>query len=293
MNRIEGYINLDEVLKNKNVDITNIDTIIQSPLVKTTANSNNMLLLELDNELYYFKYKKFISPYNELIINELAYDFGISTVDYDLAILNGNKGVLSKNFRKDDAIYITGEELLNDLDYDFFGRANNLETIWNALECRYKNHFNKREIIESLMNKLVDIFIFDIMVGHTDRHALSWEIEEYNNMVDIIPIYDNERIFISCQGNTILSLLVDDDSDNILVKNLETFKKISSEEYCEFIKNKMWIISDKNLEAIFARIESKTGYFIPQGMKDYYLKEYREHRKELEKVLDDENIRKR
>ena len=129
MNRIEGYINLDEVLKNKNVDITNIDTIIQSPLVKTTANSNNMLLLELDNELYYFKYKKFISPYNELIINELAYDFGIST--------------------------------------------------------------------------------------------------------------------------------------------------------------------DKNLESIFARIESKTGCSMPQEMKDYYLKEYQEHRKELEEVLDDENIRKR
>lgn len=293
MNRIDGYINLDEILKNKNVDITSVDTIIQSPLVKIAPNSNYILLIELDNELYYFKYKKFISPYNELVINELAKDFGISTVDYDLAILNGKKGVLSKHFRKEDATYITGEKLLNDIDCDAFGTANNLETIWYALEHRYKDHFNKEKVVENLMNKIVNMFIFDIIVGQTDRHALNWEIEECENNIDIAPIYDNEQIFINWQGNTYLTLLVDEDSSYSSIKNLETFKNISSDEYCDFIKNKLWIISDKNLESIFEKIKSKTGHPMPQEMKDYYLKEYQEHRKKLEKVLNDENIRKR
>ena len=104
---------------------------------------------------------------------------------------------------------------------------------------------------------------------------------------------DNEQIFISWQGNTYLTLLVDEDSSYSSIKNLETFKNISSDEYCDFIKNKLWIISDKNLESIFEKIKSKTGHPMPQEMKDYYLKEYQEHRKKLEKVLNDENIRKR
>jgi len=289
MVRKEGFIDLDKELKNKGVDITSMDTILKSPMVKSEyefEESSILLKLEYDNEISYFKYSDNVIPYNELVANELARDFGFDVVEYDLAVLGNRKGVVSKNFRKRDTTYITGEEILLDFGYSSLNDdSHNLENIWDALEYRYRDHNNKREIVEKLMGRVVSLFIFDILLCQNDRHSANWEIEESESKIDIAPIYDNERM-LSYTGASAFLLMLADDEDRNLRKNLEAFFRVSSENFSNIIKNKMWIISDENLESIFRVIEDKTGYPMPQDIKDYYLKEFRFHRIKLKKIID-------
>lgn len=289
MVRKEGFIDLDKALKDKGVDTTSIETMIESRFVQSMYDlreSNLLLKLSHDIEIVYFKYSKFCLPYSELVANELARDFGLPVVEYDLAILGNCKGVLSKNFRKNSAYYTSGEELLLDFGYDFDDKSSHsLEKIWDSLEYRYRNHPNKRKIVKKLMNRVVSIFIFDIIICQNDRHSANWEIEEFwdSTDVDIAPIYDNEKMLSTNGTSAFLSMIMDDDKN--LVNNLQSFQKVSSERFSDLINDKIWIISDKNLESVFERVEEKTGYPMPLDVKQYYLKEFHWHRKQLEKVI--------
>jgi len=293
MKRKEGFIDLDKVLEYKNIDTKSIETVLKSPDISSIKGSSKAISFELFDEIYYFKFYKSISPYNEIVAKELANDFGLPAVKYDLAILGNEKGVLSQNFRKKNAKYISGFDLLNNFGYIGFGDDHNLENIWDSLEYRYKNSPNKNEIVKKLMNKIVNIFIFDIIICHYDRHSLNWEIEESENSIDIAPIYDNERLLMTKGDKAWVSLTVDGEDSN-LKKNLQFFKSISEESFTNLIKDKMWIIGEENLNNIFKRIEDKTNYPMPLELKEYYLEEYKNHKTLLENILgNDENIRKR
>ena len=47
----------------------------------------------------------------------------------------------------------------------------------------------------------------------------------------------------------------------------------------------------KNLESIFERIENKTEYPLPNDIKKHYLKEFKNHREKLERLLEKEQVR--
>ena len=278
MRRKEGFIDIDKML----VDSGNL-------LLETIYISNDYSLLKLDyeNETYYYKYEKYLLPYNELIAYELACGFGFTAVDYDLAIIGNKKGVISKNFRKKGATYISGEELLRSCGYNDDDN-NNLEDLWDALEIRYSNYPNKKEIVEKLMGKLVDLFEFDVITCQDDRHSANWEIEEYGDSVDII-VYDNFRMLSKNGRSSFVSLSVDRENNGLrstIGKNLMLFKKISASNYTDVIRDKMKIIDEDNLKAIFKRIEDKIGYSMSEEVKKYYLIEFSKHRKQLNKVLD-------
>lgn len=292
MIRTNGFINLDLLLIQRGVNITDIGTIKESPLVKDVFNSKKSLLIDLDGESYYFKTSRLSSPYNELIANELAKDFGIESVEYDLATLNNKKGVISKSFRKDNATYITGYQLLLDAGYDKL-KSHNLETIWNAIEYRYRNHPNKNEIVEKLTNSVVSTFIFDMILFNTDRHFFNWEIEETKDNIKIVPIFDHEFMLSDDSINAYIPLTVDGESHGMR-NNLELFINISEDKIADSIKDNLWIISAENLELIFRRIELKTEYPMPEEKKNYYLKRYNDHLNYLKSILiKDENILER
>lgn len=80
----------------------------------------------------------------------------------------------------------------------------------------------------------------------------------------------------------------------MLWKTIADFQKVSSSKFTDLIKEKLWIISEKNLIDIFTRIENKTGIPMPDIYKKYYLEEYQNHKNRIEKTLTDNNdIRKR
>lgn len=303
MRRIDGFIDVEEMLQEIGINTADFDSIVKEPMIKCLDNTNNKLLIfNYQGENYYYKYDKYaniIRPYNELIASELAQDFGIPYVDYDLAILKNKKGVISKNFKKENTDYIQGNQLLLNFWKNSFniGENNNLEDIWDALEYHYQNYPNKREIIEYLMKKIILIFVFDIIICNHDRHSENWMIIENDNNIDIAPIYDNEGMLTINSVFSMVSLTVDDMEPN-LCRVIKRFQKISGEEYKNIIKEKLWIISDENLKSVFGRIEQKTNYPISETLKEHYIKSFKEHRERLERILnyiqkrDEQNERK-
>lgn len=313
MARKEGFVEVDEMLKEIGVNTMITRTIKESPLVNVIHDEPYSLVFSFDyhGETYYYKFTDYkeISPYNELIAEELAHDFGIPCVDYDLAVLGDiREGNISKDYKRPDANYLTGQDIL----YSFYSktmnfgdsfldenRYNSLENIWDALEYRYQLHPDKREVVRSLMEKLVNIYLFDVLVCQSDRHSGNWMIEEKENNIDIAPIFDNERLYpdLYCYYPGINVEFCEDDpckiEDDLLYKSLESFKKVSNENYLNIIKDKLWIIGEENLNKVFERIEAKTEYPMPEGKKKYYLDGYQKHQDNLKKILNIEDIRKR
>ena len=251
MTRKEGFIEVDKMLQEIGVDTTNLNSILESPQVKQIDyiyESKVHFSFTYHNEIYYFKKDTYpnCSPYNELVACELAKDFGIPCVEYDLAILGGTtKGVISKNFRLENVQYISGEELFTNVwDKYHIRTSNNLEYIWNALEHHYYSLPNKREIIAKLTNKIVNIYLFDIITGQGDRHEGNWKIIEYKNNPNIAPLYDNERILMNSSKNIEVCLTVENSNVDCeaIDKSIKQFRKVSSEEFTNIIKDKLWII---------------------------------------------------
>ena len=301
MTRKEGFIEVDKMLQELGVDTMSLQTIMESPLITVIDGNTHDIVLSFcyHNEIYFYKYSniKYIDPYNELVAEELAKDYGISCANYDLAILNSKKGVLSKNLKKNDVTYISGDDLIINARKDTHIRSfHTLEGVWDSLEYRYYHYTNKRDIISHLMKKIVDIYLFDIILCHCDRHSQNWMIMENGSTVDIAPIYDNERILAISGDEADLSLCMYSngwtDYEN-LWKSIRSFQGASSENYRNIIKEKLWIIGEENLGKVFERVEKKTGYPMPEERKNFYLSNYQEHKKRLEEVLEKEDTRKR
>lgn len=307
MIRKEGYIDIGKMLEEIGVDTTSYYSICKNPNVKLIGDI--LFSFKYYEETYFFKTKNDISinPYNELLVEELAKDFGIPCIEYDLAILGNDRGVLSKNFKRENINYISGRDILkkkieyydSNLDDDLFkvsrSTRNSLDDIWDNLEIRYQFYLNKREIISHLMKQIVNIYLFDIISCQMDRHYENWEIMESDNEINIAPIYDNERVLVYIDGSQVVNLGVDTTRMyfEYLWDSIKKFQKVSSGEFTDIIKDKLWIISEENLYKVFERIEKKTGYPMPEKRKNFYLTNYQEHKNRLEQVLGIEDIKKR
>ena len=169
MTRAEGFIEVDKMLNHIGISDVNMSNLTQESRIHmiTNVGSKKLFSFNYAEKTYFYKYGKYNSPYNELVAEELAKDFGINCITYDLAVLNGLKGVISVNYKKENANYISGADLL----YKCYGNTNknlevynNLMGLWNALEYYYNEYPNKDEIVFSLMKKIVDMFIFDIII---------------------------------------------------------------------------------------------------------------------------------
>lgn len=300
MKRKDEFIDVDKMLQEIGITDTSIDNLKKNNKVKFIEhlklfNENIHFSFTHNGITYYFKYDEDINPYNELVAEELAKDFNIPHIKYDLAIYNSKKGVISTDFKEENINYIKGEDILSGfyIPDDDIEIHNNLEEIWATLEYRYKNHPNKTDITKKLMKRIVDIFMFDIITCQCDRHPNNWQIMESVDDVDVVPIFDNERIISYIYENNVC-LTMEEKSSGNLYKNLHVFLNVSSEEYYNLIKDKMWIISGENLTSVFKRIEDKTGYPMSLEEKNDYLDAYEIHREKLQRVLNsNEIIRKR
>lgn len=300
-NRDKGYINIDKILGLP--PITSFEELLENlknnkevNIIKIINNSNRGIQLVLSfkyNEVeYFYKYERprepfKVSPYNELIACEIAEDLFLPHVDYDLAIIGGFKGVISKDFRKNNVKYLSGKEFLSN-NYplghqDNISNLNNLEDIWIALEKYYNGNQNYQNIVSELMKKIVNIFIFDLLTGQTDRHFLNWGFIEYlDGTLDLQPLFDNMRILVLHHREaeerypsvSRLLLQIDQDVGRYFEDSLEEFLKFSGKEFVNSLYHNLWVISQENLQKIFTRIEKKSGYPMSEELKQFYLKEF-------------------
>lgn len=94
MERIGGYLVIDEC---KNVEVDN---------------SRSHYWVYIDGEEYYFKPIRYHGNYNELIAYYGGMLLGIDMCYYDLAVLNGRYGYISKSLRGEDVGLVSGDDIL-------------------------------------------------------------------------------------------------------------------------------------------------------------------------------------
>lgn len=225
-------------------------------------NSRHVYTLNTNNKTYYFKYIDYISDvYNELIAEEIAKDYNIPHIHYDLASYNGNIGVISESFLKEDEVYTSISNILKKVYLNDDKNHNNLTDLWDTFDIL----FNNEELTSKLINKIINIFIFDILIANNDRHDENYGIITSNNNIDVSPIHDNSCMLseISLYDNEYGIMVEQDDNDTI-----EDFLNISSPEFTELLKSKLWIIEEDNINKILDRVEKRINRKIEDNIKD-------------------------
>lgn len=245
-----------------------------------------------NDKIYYFKEVDNSNMiYNELIAEEIAYDYKIPCAHYDLAILNGNKGVISECFIPKNGKFFKMKEVLESCfeNIELDNKRNNLQDIWYALEFRYKNI----NIVKKIMNQVVNMFMFDTLIGNMDRHYLNYGIIEEDGDINISPLFDNERMLTYCsiyfggyslgidKNDCFLNGLNLEYDDNYLLK----FLSVSASEYKDYYMSKLWIISDENIDRIFKRVENRTNTKIDNDIKNDMKKKFKINRNMIEGIL--------
>ena len=285
MVRKNGFIDLDTLFTKAGINIEKIE---------------NLDVFSMNGVKYFFKESFFTYPYTELLGEELLNDFGLPSTINDLAMFKSKKGIISKNSHEDGYKYISGRTILWDYieylgeenKYSITPEYNNLEFIWNALEYRYKSKENKQEIIYNLMNEITDLFIFDLITFQGDRNSGNYEIKEGKDKIELAPIYDNEAILHSTFGKEKIRLVVDENTDYSIYRELKKFIEYSDNSYIEKIKEKLWIINEENLDKIFNRIEEKINYPMDKKIKDEYKQEFKYHEERIKSILKENDIKK-
>ncbi len=289
--RNDGYIELERIFEKDGCTLIDLE---EMPKYWIFEESTIGAFFSYQGEIWLFKPEfEFLknASYIELVLEELAHDFGIPSAHYDLATLNGKKGIITKYFKQKDCQYTLGEELLEDYVYyglkisqdDFFTldsavlTHNSLEGIWRALDYRYRNLKNRESIVWHLMSRLVDIFIFDILTHQEDRHSKNWGIVESKDKIDIQPIYDNELAFnnIKALPSLVSESLKEEELfhfshyEHAVKDVLLEFLEVSGGRYLEKLQEKLPLIQNENIVSVLSRVENRIGCEIPQDVKSY------------------------
>lgn len=293
MQKIQGYFDLTSVLK---IEIDDYESsfltkyffkIISSvPTVKVLNFEEGKQILfsfDYEDETYFFKADSDGNNYSELLAYEICHELGIESVKYYLARIGACKGVISKNYKVKDATYVTGKTIIMeslrdicDKDNLKWRNFNSLESIRASFEYRYSKREDYEKIVAKLMDKIVKMFMLDILLGNPDRTLLNWEIIEYTNgNVDVQPVFDNMRIMSSHPSTTIMAMTVHDCMENnvyfsrSLEENIYKFRKFSG---YHFIMLKEWIklLKLSNLKQIKRRIEFELKCPIPKEVLKHF-----------------------
>lgn len=238
-----GYINLEKVEK----------------VCLSKIYEKNKIFL-INGKKYFYKSCKIENMYNELIAEEIAHDYGILNAHYDLVEEYGQIGVISKNVFSDTDKVITIEDLLKEFysDDTVFSK-NNLEDIWNCLDEHYKN----KGIVMQLMDEIIDVYIFDVLIGNVDRNISNLAIVENKGGIHIGPLFDNENMLDDLSIEKGQYTLGIDEYFEILYdceyNHLEKFLNMSSGIYLERLKDKLYLVDLGNILNILNRIEFRIG----------------------------------
>mgnify|MGYP002857460282 CR=1 FL=1 len=233
---------------------------------------------------YYFKRTFSLDTiYNELIAEEIAKEFGILCVHYDLASFRGNVGVICEDFVKDGKYQRLSDILYND-------SYNNLEQIEQTLKEKYYSDY----VVESLMQELINIYMFDIVIGNSDRHVDNLGILENKLGIHFGPVFDNDlMLFDNAVYGNYYSIGVGRNDKNydghIVNKFIETY----GEEYRDILLSKMEIVSPDNMQRIIKRVEKRIGTELNDYIKEKILKEMAFYYEKMKGVLSRDKSYKR
>lgn len=252
--------------------MVNLDKIINKDnLVPNFKGSHTIYNFKMDNDTYYFKEVPNRELVMEMISKSIAFLLGIPYLKESIAILNDKYGLLSKSYLKDDDKSYNLHNLMqnyfygnNDdelLDYRKLASLNNLEDIWFALEDRYED----KNIVKNLMDGITNIFMFDLLVGESDRTLRNIEIIESYNTVTLAPLYDTSSIL--ADKSTALGV----DEDDYLKSDLDKLNKFienSDTAYKEKFYSYLNTLDSIGIEKIIEETERENDFIIDNNLKN-------------------------
>lgn len=252
--------------------MVNLDKIINKDnLVPNFKGSHTIYNFKMDNDTYYFKEVPNRELVMEMISKSIAFLLGIPYLKESIAILNDKYGLLSKSYLKDDDKSYNLHNLMqnyfyenNDdelLDYRKLASLNNLEDIWFALEDRYED----KNIVKNLMDGITNIFMFDLLVGESDRTLRNIEIIESYNTVTLTPLYDTSSILTD--KSTALGVDEDDYLKSDLDK-LDKFIENSDTAYKEKFYSYLNTLDSIGIEKIIEETERENDFIIDNNLKN-------------------------
>ena len=295
---------------NLNIDYNKYNLLKEKGIIKEIDDPEGRkytFFLNINDKSIFFKECSKEGIINELIIDNICKLFNKDVLEQDYGYITDKYnrkvyGLISNNYKEDDYSYISLDTILNDY-YVYITNNNinyeniriyelvNLETIWQALEYRYRNTNNSEEIVKSLMEELTSRFLIDILTGQNDRHEFNIEIKEKGNDIKLADIYDNEEGLMYDKfdmGVTMDSLKYKGD---YMTSLLNEFFNISESKYIDIFNSMLDKLSiDKfktivnNIKSTVKDLEVSDNYF--NELIDKYSKYYNEY-----KNIDNQRLR--
>ena len=219
----------------------------------------------LRGKRYYFKEVKVINQsYNEMIGYELAKDFGLEAIPYDLASYNGRIGFLSRDYMQEG--YVSLEDLLKQY-YGTEEGKNNLDNVSIMLRDTFPS-----EVAEKIINDLLELLMFDIIIGNYDRHEKNIVIDTKNGKLG--PVSDNEMMLDSdaMYGQWYAFKMHPDDK-----YTLDSFLGYLDSAGLVTFAKKVLIIESSNIQSVMSRVEEKIGHPMNEYIKAEIAKKYSEY----------------
>ena len=210
---------------------------------------------------YYFKpARKVEYIYNELVAYELAKDFGLEAVPYTIASFNGQVGSLSEDFMKPGMVY------LEDMLISFYGNDRNkcnLSDVEFMLQERYSSEFATK-----ISNQLIDLLMFDLIIGNIDRHDRNIIINEQEERLS--PVFDNELMLNGVlYGEKFCFTLFALERDN-----LGSFVRFMDDAVIAKFIAKIELVNSKHIEEVIKRVEQKIGAPLNEYIKEKLIKKF-------------------
>jgi len=165
----------------------------------SSKTSNGMLSkawYEIDGGIYLVKGnsdfgngKYGYEPYSEVIAGAIAECLGICHIPYKLADAELFKEI--KTY-KCDFVSVCPKytkpknfQTLTAYEYTDFTAGKEVSDYWSGITAAIQNN-------KELINRLIQMLLFDAIIGNTDRHLSNWEyMVDNKGNVSMTPIYDN------------------------------------------------------------------------------------------------------
>lgn len=190
-----------------------------SEIISTVYTDYILILFYLLNEFKSLLKKYNINNYSEYLMLDDNFKISFSN-DLALLVITTSIDCFENNsdISKNETIYkyfqfFEDVEMMYNEDFNPQKRekgillTNNLYDLWSIIEI-YSTMFKLKLNTEEFMSDLINMFIFDILTSHGDRHTDNWSviIDKNTNEIKLASIYDNSGIFCLNKKNGAIAI---------------------------------------------------------------------------------------
>jgi HipA-like C-terminal domain len=142
--------------------------------------------------------------WSEKIAAELCSLLGLPHAQYELAIYNGEYGVISPSFLPENGDLVHGNQILADVHLDYPKNSqdlsqhtvNSIFDAFDGLESKYSDIFqplrwDPLSSIQKVHHIFVGYLLLDAWIGNSDRHHENWGFVALENKLYLAPTYDH------------------------------------------------------------------------------------------------------